>query len=192
MLRLTREDLQILTDPTRAVSASCFPVDRASASHPGLYSWWVDDLAQRVFAQQLAAPIPELIYAGQAGGTKKPSGAGSSATLLSRIRGNHVSGSVRSSTFHLTITTLLLDPLRLAVVAPSRLAPSDRLRVTNWLGHHLRVAVLAYPDRDVLIDVEEELLGLLDPPLNLAGRPPTPVRTRLAVLRSRVTHPSPG
>ena len=39
------------------------------------------------------------------------------------------------------------------------------------------------PDADRLGEIETAVLDALDPPLNLRGRPPTPIRTRLAGLR---------
>jgi hypothetical protein len=39
------------------------------------------------------------------------------------------------------------------------------------------------PDPHRLAEAETAVLDLLDPPLNLRRRPPTPIRTRLAELR---------
>ena len=47
------------------------------------------------------------------------------------------------------------------------------------------------PDPDRLAEAETAVLDLLDPPLNLRGRPPTPIRARLAELR-RGRQPDPA
>jgi hypothetical protein len=39
------------------------------------------------------------------------------------------------------------------------------------------------PDADRLGETETAVLDALDPPLNLRGRPPTPIRTQLTELR---------
>jgi hypothetical protein len=47
----------------------------------------------------------------------------------------------------------------------------------------------AYPDRARLSQIEGEVLWRLDPPLNLMGMPPTPIRQRLTRLRARLNAP---
>lgn len=91
-----------LGDGRRAEPPASFPLDPNTASYPGLYSWWADDAARSTIAAQLGLAVPSLIYAGQAGATRWPSGTKSSATLKSRIRGNHIRGNASSSTFRLT------------------------------------------------------------------------------------------
>src|SRR5512139_3568438 len=76
--------------------------------HPGLYAWFVDgDGAQHLTAGIGLHVGKGLIYAGQAGaGT-------SSATLGSRIRGNHLGGDIYGSTFRLTLRSALRERLAL-------------------------------------------------------------------------------
>ena len=133
--------------------------------------------------------IPPLVYAGQAGATRWPSGTRSSATLASRIRGNHINGNASSSTFRLTLSALLLRPLGLTALNPGRLAPEDRKIVSVWIKDHLRVVIVPYDDRDSLGKVEDSVLDILDPPLNLEGRPTTGPRNLLTELRRRITKP---
>lgn len=52
---------------------------------------------------------------------------------------------------------------------------------------HLRVVAIPVADADILDQLETRVLGALDPPLNLAKMPRTPVRERLTDLRRRVT-----
>src|SRR5205807_10422663 len=75
-------------------SAATFPWGRTDLDQPGLYAWWVD----REGAAQLGFPVPNcdvtLAYMGQAGATKWPSEMRSSATLLSRIKSQHLGGTI--------------------------------------------------------------------------------------------------
>jgi hypothetical protein len=48
---------------------------------------------------------------------------------------------------------------------------------------HLRVVTLRMPDADRLGEIESAVLDILDPPLNLHGRPATAIRGRLTALR---------
>ena len=178
-----------LKDSRQAQNPADFPSDAQTASHPGMYSWWGDNIACDVIGSQLGTSVPHLVYAGQAGATRWPSGTRSTATLASRIRGNHITGNASSSTFRLTISALLLDPLGLTVVKPGRLRPEDRRTVSNWINVHLRVLIVPYDDRDTLKKVEDAVLQILDPPLNLEGRPSTEPRRTLSELRLHITRP---
>jgi len=164
-------------------------MNKQDASLPGLYSWWADEPARAVFGKQLCVQIPSLVYVGQAGATRWPSGRRSNATLASRISSNHINGNASSSTFRLTLSALLLTPLELSVARPGRLALADRVVVSTWIQDHLRVAIVPYADSDSLADVEDKVLDMLDPPLNLAGRPTTAFRDLLSRLRRQVQHP---
>ena len=176
-----------LSDERRAEAPSGFPSDHNVASYPGLYSWWGDELARSVIGARLGIPVPPLIYAGQAGATRWPSGMQSKATLASRIRGNHINGNASSSTFRLTLSAALLDPLGLDVLQPGRLTPEANRAVSDWIKGHLRVAVVAFGDRDSLGQIEAAVLDMLDPPLNLEGRPATTARLLLTGFRGRIT-----
>ncbi len=58
---------------------------------PGLYSWWVDDQGAADLSGGHGYPVPGgLIYAGQAGATRWPSGKRSQNTLWGRITGMHL------------------------------------------------------------------------------------------------------
>lgn len=179
-----------LGDGRRAEPPASFPLDPNTASYPGLYSWWADDAARSTIAAQLGLAVPSLIYAGQAGATRWPSGTKSSATLKSRIRGNHIRGNASSSTFRLTLSALLLDPMGLVVAKPGRLQSEDNRRVSDWIMAHLRVVIVPHDDRDALGRFEAQVLELLDLPLNLEGRTPTPSRILLRDLRKRITAPA--
>ena len=179
--------LASLTDPTRRVRAAAFPANRAEVGQPGLYAWWADGEARMSISRALGVDVPELVYAGEAGATRWPSGTMSSATLRSRIETNHLSGNVSSSTFRLTLAAILLEELKLEVANPGRLSPRSDQALSTWILGHLDLAVAPYPDRDGLGAVEERVLDRLDPILNLRGRPSTPARRRLTGLRGRIS-----
>ncbi len=173
-----------LGDSTRAEAPATFPVDATAASNPGLYSWWGGDEARRLLAAGLGADVlPPLLYAGQAGATKWPSGKASNATLGSRIGRQHIRGNARSSTFRLTISAILLAELDLQPAPDGRLTPASNHIVSDWIAKHLRVAIVPFADRDRLGAVEAAVVARLDPPLNLDHCTSSAVRARLTELR---------
>ena len=138
----SRRITALLSDPARAEDPCAFPMDDAIAGHAGLYSWWADSTATELLPQiPGSVPPPHLIYVGQAGATSWPSGKSSRATLKSRILTDHIGGNASSSTFRLTITALLVDPLNLRVAKPGRLVLEDNRRVSAWIKEHLRIAI---------------------------------------------------
>lgn len=145
---------------------------------PGLYAWFADTEAAEHLTDGVGLPVAEgLIYAGQAGaGT-------SSATLGSRLRGNHFGGSIYGSTFRLTLASALRERLGLQPTGGGHMSRDGEARLTAWMREHLAVAVIPYPDRAALDAFESAVLDRLDPPLNIAKHPPTPVRAQLTVLR---------
>lgn len=146
---------------------------------PGLYSWWVDAPGARDLTEGLGHPIGSgLIYAGLAGATRAKSGQRSSNTLWGRIRGMHLGGRHDFSTFRRTLGAALASQHGESTI--------DEDRLTRWMYEHLRVIAVPVADADALDQLETRVLGELDPPLNLAKMPRTPVRARLADLRRRV------
>jgi hypothetical protein len=74
---------------------------------PGLYSWWVDKAGAADLSQGLGQPVHAgLIYAGQAGATRWPSGKQSGSTLWGRITGMHLAGAAEFSTFRRTLAAI--------------------------------------------------------------------------------------
>ncbi len=172
-----------LSEPTNAVGPRSFLQDRGAAARSGIYAWWGDEEALNNLGEELGTDLPALLYVGQAGATKWPSGRRSSATLASRVGGQHIRGNARSSTFRLTISALLLRRFRLVPVAGGKLDPPSNSTVSAWIADHLRVAIAPYDDRDALGAVETEVVRHLDPPLNLGHCLPSHARARLSELR---------
>jgi hypothetical protein len=156
--------------------------DRAALAHPGLYSWWADSRAAADLTAGLGHSIePGLIYAGLAGATRWPSGKQSTNTLWSRIVGMHLGKRHEFSTFRRTLGSVL--------AAKHGADHIDEAALTAWMDAHLRVIAVPHDDPDTLGRLESEVLVSLDPPLNLQGMGPSPVRQRLTELRRRHTRP---
>jgi hypothetical protein len=175
-----------LGNRTDAIAPLEFATRSADLDVPGLYSWWADDAGRDELGDGLGGELPALIYAGQAGATTNRSRTRRPATLRSRILTNHIRGNIRGSTFRLTIAAVLRAPLRLDVLGPRRLSPESNRRLSEWIGDHLSVVAWPFHDRDALAELEHQVLTTLDPPLNLDGMPPSPVRARLSALRSEI------
>jgi hypothetical protein len=61
--------------------------------------------------------------------------------------------------------------------------PAGEPRLSDWMLEHLSVAVAPVDDPLTLDVLETSVLAELDPVLNLAKMPPSPVRSRLSELR---------
>jgi hypothetical protein len=171
----------------RQVNASDWPGGLTGLNQCGLYSWWVDDTGARNLSAGLGLHLnPGRVYAGQTGATKWPSGKPGSQTLSKRIGGNHLRGTIRGSTFRLTLAASLLEPLALTKVTAKRVDAASEQRLTSWIRKHLAVAVLPFPYRDALGDLERRVLAELDPPLNLDGMAPSAIRQRLSRRRAEL------
>lgn len=170
------------------VPARSWPSGPTDLDQTGLYAWWVDLPGAAMLSDGLGVEIAAgRVYAGQAGATAWPSGKRRDATLRSRIGGNHIRGSVRGSTFRLTLAAVLRGPLELQVAGPRKLGRGSEQRLTTWILTHLEVGVHPFPDADRLGELEQSVLSLLDPPMNLEGMPLTSLRTQLSALRCNIT-----
>jgi hypothetical protein len=173
------ELVRALTDRGHALSPAAL-ISRGSGTFltPGLYSWWVDGEGSADLSAGLNAAVPEgLIYAGQAGATRWPSGKRSGNTLWSRIVGMHLGGSAEFSTFRRSLAAVLGPVLGLR--------SEDDPGLSAWIDAHLRVIAVPVLDADQLGEIESGVLDALDPPLNLLGRQTTAVRQRLSELRRK-------
>jgi hypothetical protein len=70
----------VLADRANAVEPARFPRDSSETARPGMYSWWADEVARSTLGEEIDAALPAMLYVGQAGATKWPSGKRSSAT----------------------------------------------------------------------------------------------------------------
>lgn len=178
---------EVLRDPTHAKPAQVFPDGQLEVDQAGLYAWRVGPEGGAVLSRAFDASLPELIYAGQAGATSSRAGVERSATLRSRITGNHLRGNIGSSTFRKTLTAALFDPLDLQLERPGKLDAESNAAVSEWMRSHLRIATFACPDRSTLAALEHAVLDDLDPPLNLMGMSATATRKQLKALRRQLS-----
>jgi hypothetical protein len=169
--------VSLLTDSARRLRPEqLLDTHRRTLAAPGLYSWWVDDAGAADLTAGADLPIePGLIYAGLAGATRWPSGKRSTNTLWSRLTGMHLGGRAEFSTFRRTLAALLRTSLSLT--------SEDDPSLSTWIRDHLQVTPVVVEDADALGRLEESVLQPLDPPLNLQGMTPTPLRARIKDLR---------
>lgn len=180
-----RAAVRKLKSPSRRIHAVDWPGDQPDLDRAGLYAWWVDHAGAAALSRSLHQPLAAgLIYAGQAGATKWPSGTAGTRTLASRVGSSHLGGNIRGSTFRLTLAACLYQRLRLVRAGARKLEPPSEQRLSEWMRQHLDVAVLPSVDRDPLADLEHRVLAELDPPLNLDGMAASPVRVELSRLRT--------
>jgi hypothetical protein len=87
----------------------------------------------------------------------------------------HLGGAAEFSTFRRTLAAILRPVLGLDT--------EDDPKLSAWISAHLGVNAVPVSDPDHLAETEAAVLDLLDPPLNLRGRPLSAIRARLAQLR---------
>lgn len=149
---------------------------RRGLDSPGLYSWWVDAAGAADLTTGLGHGVSAgLIYAGLAGATRSRSGRTSSNTLWGRIHGMHLGSRQDFSTFRRSLGSVLAHRQGTDTI--------DEARLTEWMHRHLRIVTVPVEDADILGQLESDVLLTLDPPLNLAKVPTTPLRVRLTELR---------
>jgi hypothetical protein len=180
-----RRALAALDGAPNRIAAREWPAGLTDVTQPGLYSWWVDDTGATLLSGGLRHAVsPGRIYAGQTGATRWPSGKAGKATLASRIGANQLRGHIRGSTFRLTLASCLAEPLGLTRIDAQHLSSDSEQQLSAWMCEHLQIAVLPFPERDPLADLEHRVLAKLDPPLNIEGMPPTPLRRSLSLIRA--------
>ena len=178
------------TDPAPAPApASAFPWTRKDLHGPGLYAWWVDSAGGADLSLSTTSPLT-LVYAGQAGATRWPSGSQSAATLFSRINGQHLGGRISSSTFRQTLAVLLRERLGLQMASPDVLTADSENRLSDWMADRLSATVWPTAQADHLNDIEQRVITRLDPPLNLSGATATTLRARVTAGRRALHLPS--
>lgn len=175
----------------RRIGASGWPgdVNLKDVDVPGLYSWWADQRGAEDLSEGIGLTVkPGIVYVGQAGATRWPSGQRSLATLNSRIFGMHLgkNASIDFSTLRLTLAASLAKRLQLVVIEPRKLHSDSEGKLTEWMRCHLEIAVHVFGERDALKELESKVNKTLDPPLNIKGMPPSPIRRRLKELRQTI------
>ena len=94
----------------------------------------------------------------------------------------HLGGNHEFSTFRRTLGAILAEATGAAHI--------DEMRLTQWMKDHMRIVTIPFGDSDALGRLERDVLERLDPPLNLQGMQPTPIRRRLKESRSAIMNPA--
>jgi hypothetical protein len=146
----------------------------------GVYAWWI---AGAVIPNVPVNKHPfevdlDLAYVGIA--ANRP---GSSATLRSRVVGNHMNGNIAASTLRRILAALLIATLDLQPTKKGKkvVLPKDQnLRLSGWQMTHLRVTWFATAAPWL---VESAINSTLKPPLNLDGNETHPFYKDLSAAR---------
>jgi hypothetical protein len=176
------EWIEKLSEERKALTpAELTALDRSHIDGPGLYSWFVDGDGAAALSRGLGAEVtPGLVYVGQTGATRWPSGSASGSNLVARIRRQHLQGRRSASTLRRTLGAIL-------DVAHGRSLARGEL--SDWMAGHMRVVPLVVADADSLGDLERQVVQMLDPPLNLDHVGPTLLRATLKRLRAESSNP---
>ncbi|MCE0488131.1 DUF6884 domain-containing protein [Ornithinimicrobium sediminis] len=174
-----------LRDPSRAATPRDFLAAKGSGLRsPGVYSWWVDETGAEDLSKGLRHGVEAgLVYAGLAGATRS-GGSSSTNTLWGRIATMHLGSRYEFSTLRRSLGSALARAHGSSVI--------DEADLTRWMHAHLRVVAIPIADADTLGDLETAVLAQLDPPLNLAKVPRTPLRRQLSALRQQYAGEAPS
>ena len=173
--------LQAAPTPAAELSDAILP------AAPGFYGWWIrpgalPDVPTTRYAE--AAPW-ELLYVGIAPG--KP---GSDATIRSRVTDNHLRGNTDSSTFRLSMASLLFKheswrpQQRTKNPKKVFLNKEDNAALSRWIRKHLALTWTEQTDpwREPL---EDQVISRLRPPINLVHNNTHPFYEEMCAARKR-------
>jgi hypothetical protein len=152
-------------------------------AEPGFYAWWVQPDAIPSVPNTAHPSSPwSLFYVGIAPGRD-----GSSATLASRIGGQHIGGNTGSSTFRLSLASLLFEDMGWQPLRRQKkvvLSSADNTVLRQWQEEHaaLRWAVVRDPWSG---DTEAAVIKAMMPPLNLAANAAHPFHSTMSDARRR-------
>jgi hypothetical protein len=156
---------------------------RGAPAAPGLYAWWaeLESLSELPAAAEHPVEPFQLLYVGVA-----PSSPASSASLRSRVCGQHIAGNVASSTFRFGLASLLWRQERWQPLGSGsgkvRLTAADNRALSDWQRKHLRVS-WARAEKPWLI--EAEVIGLMRPPMNREHNQLHPFYSTIGSARAR-------
>lgn len=160
------------------VPAATWPANVANIDRPGIYAVWVNQEGAEDLSKGIDLSLESgRIYVGQTGSQGK-----SPAFLRERILGRHLKGSVRTSTLRHTLAAILQrSPGRSR--SDEGILPPGESELSKWMRSHLEIAVSPIENPKILATLEQQVIEMLDPPLNLRGMRRTPLRDRISGLR---------
>lgn len=184
--RMVASALDALAFPPRLVRLCDWPGEPEGLEQPGLYVLHVDEEGARQLSEGLGYELAAgRLYLGHTGATSAGR-VSSSGTLLGRIGGNHLRGTIQGSTLRLSLAAILRHQLDLQKVGDDKLSRESEQRLSEWMRQRLAVAVFAIADQARVRWIATQAICALDPPLNLAKARPDPLRHRLKALRKEL------
>jgi hypothetical protein len=147
----------------------------------GFYAWWARRGAIEGVPRQ---PHPlddnlDLFYVGIS-----PRRASSQQKIYKRVLGHHLGGNTGSSTFRFALASLLLDELQLTPTIrgdKTVLSYEDNCHLSDWQTDNLR---LTWCMRARPWEIEDEVIALMQPPLNCAANALHPFYRRVRDARA--------
>jgi hypothetical protein len=147
----------------------------------GLYAWWSAKGCLPGVPTKPHANGLHLLYIGIA-----PSGTSSTATLASRVVGNHMRGNIAASTLRRTLAALLIDELKLTPIRKGKkviLRKDQNAMLSDWQQKHLRLTWHPTPKPWLF---EASAIAALAPPLNLDDNKAHPFFATLSAARRKL------
>jgi hypothetical protein len=167
-----------LSVPPRAIDVVIAQRD-LPPREPGFYAWWA--LGGAIAdVPHLPHPLEQgfgLFYVGIS--PKRPT---SKQNINTRVR-HHIAGNTGSSTFRYVLAALLLDELELVPLARGDkvvLDRDDNRDLSQWQRNKLR---LTWCIRSRPWEIEEDVIALMQPPLNCAANASHPFYPRVRAAR---------
>lgn len=168
--------------PVSPINAQQPPSLGGAPAQPGFYAWWVRDGALPDLPREPHPTVAELslLYVGIS-----PARESSSQHLRGRVLGNHLAGNTGSSTFRLTLASMLCEEQGWHPV-PSQtkvlLTAADNAALNHWQRDNLAVT---WAMRHRPWDIEHEVIARMKPPLNLAANAGHPFFASVRDARTR-------
>jgi hypothetical protein len=174
--RIVRVLLEPPADLQRASDA-----ERGIPREPGFYAWWAATGAIKGVPPNPNPMVEglDLFYVGIS-----PRNARSTRNLRARVVDNHLNGNTGSSTFRLTLASLLLETLKLTPLRRGKkviLPPDQNTKLSRWQRDHLRLTWCVQPEPWLY---EEGVIRTLAPPLNIATNAQHPFYVTLRAARA--------
>jgi hypothetical protein len=171
----------LASEPAPLLRALEPPAAGGLPAAPGFYGWWAKADAIAAVPDHPHPKRPELVllYVGIS-----PKRAASSGNIRSRVINQHVRGNTSSSTFRYVLASLLFDELELkprATIKKVVLDRDDNARLRQWQFDHLRIT---WCERARPWEIEDEVIALMQPPLNSAANQAHPFYTRVSAARA--------
>lgn len=153
----------------------------------GVYGWWFRELPPLVVADGCRQYQDlRLLYAGISSNRPPQNGRSSSKQTLQKRIKYHYTGNAEGSTLRKTLGCLLADELGIQL---RRVGSGARMtfvegeqRLSAWMGEN---AYVSWAVRERPWELEDELIGTLDLPLNLQGNPHNQFHPVLTGARAR-------